>query len=170
MAPPSGPLTDSLKNERSSRTPCGVCAYLLATARLTVEGCTPTSSATSLIIIGFTAAIQLMKNIEQRKHTILRLCPSIRARHGDDRLADVQNRLFALLDIFHQLDRGGEAFFDVVANVTIARVFDKQAAIRRAQAKLRHIIFVEEGLPLVVNLAEVDVGLDEARLGLVVAQ
>src|SRR5215472_18971033 len=38
MPPPSGPFTDSLKNERSSRTPWGVCAYLLATARLTVDG------------------------------------------------------------------------------------------------------------------------------------
>src|SRR2546429_652916 len=56
MSPPSGPFTDSLKNERSSRTPCGVCAYLLATARLTVEGCTPTSSATSLIIMGLSAS------------------------------------------------------------------------------------------------------------------
>ena len=53
MPPPSGPFTDSLKNERSSITPWGVCAYLLETARLTVEGCTPTSSATSLIIMGF---------------------------------------------------------------------------------------------------------------------
>ena len=52
MPPPSGPFTDSLKNERNSITPCGVCAYLLETARLTVEGCTPTSSATSLIIMG----------------------------------------------------------------------------------------------------------------------
>ena len=41
MLLPSGPLTDSEKNERNSRTPCGVCAYLLETARLTVEGCTP---------------------------------------------------------------------------------------------------------------------------------
>src|SRR5947209_9742564 len=56
MSPPSGPFTDSLKNERSSRTPCGVCAYLLATARLTVEGCTPASSATSLIILGLSAS------------------------------------------------------------------------------------------------------------------
>jgi RNA polymerase sigma-54 factor len=31
----------------------------------------------------FTAAIQLMKNIEQRKHTILRVCQSIIARQGD---------------------------------------------------------------------------------------
>src|SRR5260221_1747715 len=53
---PSGPFTDSLKNERNSSAPCGVCAYLLATARLTVEGCTPTSSATSLIIMGFSAS------------------------------------------------------------------------------------------------------------------
>src|SRR6266704_2140273 len=56
IPPPSGPFTDSLKNDRSSSTPCEVCAYLLATARLTVEGWTPTSSATSLIIIGFNAS------------------------------------------------------------------------------------------------------------------
>ena len=31
----------------------------------------------------FTAAIQLMKNIEQRKHTILRVCQSILRRQGD---------------------------------------------------------------------------------------
>src|SRR5260221_2156355 len=31
----------------------------------------------------FTAAIQLMKNIEQRKHTILRVCPSIISRQGE---------------------------------------------------------------------------------------
>jgi RNA polymerase sigma-54 factor len=31
----------------------------------------------------FTAAIQLMKNIEQRKHTILRVCQSIIARQGE---------------------------------------------------------------------------------------
>ena len=78
--------------------------------------------------------------------------------------------MFALLDIFHQLDRGGEALFDVVADVAVASVFDEQAAIRRAQAKLRHVVFIEEGLPLIVNFAEVNVGLDEARLGLVVAK
>src|SRR5207249_9870931 len=31
----------------------------------------------------FTAAVQLMKNIEQRKHTSLRVCPSIIARQGE---------------------------------------------------------------------------------------
>src|SRR5258707_15243022 len=31
----------------------------------------------------FTAAIQLMKNIEKRKHTILRVCQSIIARQGE---------------------------------------------------------------------------------------
>ena len=52
ISPPCGPFTDSEKKLRSSSTPCGVWTYLLATARLTVEGCTPTSSATSLIIMG----------------------------------------------------------------------------------------------------------------------
>src|ERR1700732_544011 len=56
MPLPSGPCTDSLKKERNSSTPCDVCAYLLATARLTVDGCTPTSSATSLIIMGLRAS------------------------------------------------------------------------------------------------------------------
>ena len=31
----------------------------------------------------FTAAIQLLKNIEQRKHTILRVCQSIIARQSE---------------------------------------------------------------------------------------
>src|SRR5271169_872082 len=53
VPPPSGPCTLSEKKYRNSNTPWGVWTYLLATARLTVEGCTPISSATSLIIIGF---------------------------------------------------------------------------------------------------------------------
>src|SRR6266704_2909644 len=62
IPPPSGPFTDSLKKDRNSRTPCDVCAYLLATARLTVEGCTPTSSATSLIIMGLSASWPWSRN------------------------------------------------------------------------------------------------------------
>ena len=88
----------------------------------------------------------------------------------DDRLADAQNRVLALLDIFHQLDRGGEAFFDVVAHVAVGGILHQQAAIGGAQAQLRHVVFVQEGLPLIVDFAEVDVGLDQPRLGLVVAQ
>ena len=38
VSAPSGPFDPSEKKKRSSITPCGVCAYLLATARLTVEG------------------------------------------------------------------------------------------------------------------------------------
>src|SRR6266404_1697564 len=66
---PSGPFTDSLKNDRNSSTPCGVCAYLLATARLTVEGCTPTSSATSLIIIGFSSSMPCARKSRCRATT-----------------------------------------------------------------------------------------------------
>src|SRR5437879_9928994 len=47
VPPPSGPCTLSEKKYRNSNTPCGVWTYLLATARLTVEGCTPISSARS---------------------------------------------------------------------------------------------------------------------------
>ena len=62
----------------------------------------------------------------------------------DDGLADAQNGVFALLDIFHQLDRGGEAFLHVVAHVAVGGIAGQQAAIGGAQAQLRHVVFVDE--------------------------
>ena len=41
-----------VKRLRSATTPVGSSAYLLATARLTVDSCTPMVSATSFIVIG----------------------------------------------------------------------------------------------------------------------
>ena len=35
---------------------------------------------------------------------------------------------------------------------------------------MRHVVFIQERLPLIIHLAEVHVGLDEPRLCLVVAQ
>ena len=115
MSPPSGPFTDSLKNERSSSTPCGVCAYLLATARLTVEGCTPTSSATSLIIIGFSASGAVVEKF---------------ALPRDNGMANAQNGVFSLLDIFHQLNGGGKAFFHIIAHIAIGGVARQQVGGR----------------------------------------
>src|SRR5512144_201592 len=44
---PAGSAGSRLVNsERSGNTPCGVSTYRSATARLTVDSCTPTSSAT----------------------------------------------------------------------------------------------------------------------------
>src|SRR6266436_4003066 len=37
----------------------------------------------------------------------------------DDRLADAQDGVLALLDVFHQLNRGSESFFYVVAHVAV---------------------------------------------------
>src|ERR1022692_3586823 len=64
---PEGPCTASEKKYRNSKTPCGVWTYLLATARLTVEGCTPTSSATSLIIMGFKESSPWLRNSVWRR-------------------------------------------------------------------------------------------------------
>ena len=87
-----------------------------------------------------------------------------------NRMADAQDGVLALLDIFHQLDRGGKTLFDVVADVAIGRIARQQPAIRRAQAKLRHVIIVHENLPLIIDFAELNIRLDEPRLGFVVAQ
>src|SRR6266851_1958998 len=57
----------------------------------------------------FTAAVQLMKNIEQRKHTILRVCQSIIARqgefldHGQDALKRMVKKMIEEEDATHPL-------------------------------------------------------------------
>src|SRR5215471_13251559 len=61
VAVPPGPCTASEKKYRNSYTPWGVCAYLLETARLTVDGWTPISSAISLIIMGRRWSIPLSR-------------------------------------------------------------------------------------------------------------
>ena len=53
MLPPSAVCRPPVKKNRSSKTPCGVRAYLPATARPTVVSCTPIFSATAPIVIGF---------------------------------------------------------------------------------------------------------------------
>src|SRR6266849_3888715 len=88
----------------------------------------------------------------------------------DDGLADAQDGVFALLDVFHQLNRGGESFFYVIAHVAIGSIAHQQAAVGGAQAQLRHVVFVQEGLPLIVDFAEIDIRLDQAGLGFVIAE
>src|SRR5260370_282638 len=88
----------------------------------------------------------------------------------DDGLADAQDSVFALLDVFHQLNRGGEAVLHVSTHVALRGVAHQQAAVGRAQAQLRHVVFIQEGLPLIVDFAEIDIRLDEAGLGFVVAE
>src|SRR5262249_13765427 len=50
---PVAAFTPEVKKNFSSKIPCGVCAYLLAVARLMVDSCIPMSSATSLSTSGF---------------------------------------------------------------------------------------------------------------------
>src|SRR6266446_10376575 len=88
----------------------------------------------------------------------------------DDGLADTQNGVLALLDVFHQLDGGGEAFFHVVSNVAVGGVLHEQAPVGRAQPQLRHVVFIQERLPLVIHLPEVHIRLDKTRLRFVVTQ
>src|SRR5579859_765456 len=89
---------------------------------------------------------------------------------GNDGLANAQDGVFALLDVFHQLDGRREALLDVVAHVAVGGVTGKQTPVSGAEAELRHVVFVQEDLPLAIHFTEIDVGLDEARFGFVVTQ
>ena len=51
-AGPPAVFSPGVKKYLSSKTPTGVCMYLLATVRLTVVSWTPTRSATSAMVIG----------------------------------------------------------------------------------------------------------------------
>src|SRR5260221_52197 len=48
----------------------------------------------------------------------------------DDRLADTQDGVLALLDVLHQLHGSRESFLYVVAHVTVGGIFDQQTPVR----------------------------------------
>ena len=85
-------------------------------------------------------------------------------------MADPENGVLALLDILHQLDRGGESLFHVISHVAVGRVARQQAAVGGVQPKLRQVVVVHENLPFAIHFAELNVRLDKPRLGFVVAQ
>src|SRR6266853_2258844 len=85
-------------------------------------------------------------------------------------LADPQNGVFALLDVFHQLNGGGESFLHVIAHVAVGSIAHQEPPIRGTQAQLRHIVLIQERLPLIIHFTEIDVRLDQARLGFVVTK
>src|SRR5690348_3082964 len=89
---------------------------------------------------------------------------------SNDGLADAKDGVLALLDVFHQLDGGGEAFLDVIADVAVGSVAGEEAPVSGAETELGHVIFVQEDLPLVVDFAEINVGLDKTRFSLVVTK
>ncbi len=86
------------------------------------------------------------------------------------RVADLQDGLLALLDVLDQLDGALVALLDVIARVFVVGVLGQQALVRGIQAKLRHVFVVHHDQPLVAVLHESDIGLDQPRLRLVVAQ
>ena len=51
-----------MKKYLSSKMPCGVCTYLLAVARLTVDSCMPMSLATSFSTSGLSCETPCSKN------------------------------------------------------------------------------------------------------------
>ena len=87
------------------------------------------------------------------------------------RIADLGDRLLALLDVLDELDRALVALFHVVAcALFVGAVAGDQFLVRGIQAKLRQVFVVHDDQPLVAVLDEGNVGLDEACLDLVVAQ
>ena len=59
---PWPPRRLDVKKYLSSNVPCGVCTYLPAVARLTVDSCMPMSSATSRSTIGRRFSMPLSRN------------------------------------------------------------------------------------------------------------
>ena len=87
-----------------------------------------------------------------------------------DGLAHAQNRVLALLDVFHQLNGRRESLFHVIADVAVGGIAHQQAAVGGIQPELRQVIIVHEDLPLAVHFAELHIGFHQPRLSLVVAQ
>ena len=87
------------------------------------------------------------------------------------RIADLGDGLLALLDILDELDGALVALFDVVARALfVGAVARDQLLVGGIQAKLRQVFVVHDDQPLVAVLDEGDIGLDQPRLNLVVAQ
>ncbi len=81
-----------------------------------------------------------------------------------DGLANLENRLLALLDVLHQLNRGSIAFLHVIADF-FARLLIaiEHALVLRVQAQLRDIVVVQLDQVLVAVFEDVNVRLNLAR-------
>src|ERR1700686_2728717 len=90
---------------------------------------------------------------------------------GNDAIANFGDGLLALLDVLDELDGALVALFHVVASAFfVGAVAGDQLLVGRIQAKLGQVFIFHDDQPLVAVLHESDIGFDEARLDLVVAQ
>ena len=78
-----------------------------------------------------------------------------------DRLANLQDRLLALLDVLHQLQRRGVLLLDVIANfLTRLLIPVEHAPVLRVQSELRNVLVVQLNDVVVAVFGDVDIGLD----------
>src|SRR5262249_23235169 len=83
-----------------------------------------------------------------------------------DCLADFHDRLFPLLDVLHELDRGGIALTNVITNFFGRPVIAiEHAAVLRVQAQLRYILVVHLDDVFVAVLGDINIRLHHARAG-----
>ena len=81
-----------------------------------------------------------------------------------DGLADLEDGLFALLDVLHQLNGGGVAFADIIANfLGGALIAVQHAPVLGVQAELRHVLVIHLDDVIVAVLDEGNVRLDHPR-------
>src|SRR5208337_532531 len=65
---------------------------------------------------------------------------------ANNRLADLDDRLFALLDVLDELNCRGEPLFDVVAHLPRRAVLPQQAAVMVAESQLGKAVLVHDHL------------------------
>ena len=88
-----------------------------------------------------------------------------------DALANFQNGLLPLLDVFHELDGGSVAFFDVIADVAIGfLVAIEHLAVLRIQPKLRNVLIVNADQVILAVFGNVNVRFHLARARTGIAQ
>src|SRR6267143_5245190 len=89
----------------------------------------------------------------------------------DYALADFENRLLALLDVFHQLDGGSVSLLDIVPHLLAGAVVTlEHTPVVRVEPELRNLLIVHLDDVLVAFFENVDVRLDDARASAGVAQ
>ncbi len=83
---------------------------------------------------------------------------------ADDRFANPDDGLLALLDILDELNGGGKAFLHVVAHLARGAVFTQHAPVVMAKAKLGKAVLVQNHLIAVTGADEGNIRLNQARL------
>src|SRR5450432_3619053 len=82
----------------------------------------------------------------------------------DDRFAGAQDRVLALFDVAHELQRRTVAFLYILLDVLFRAFLGKHLSIALVEAKGRHLFLVHHHDILAVALDEGDIGLDQPRL------